>query len=201
MYSPAYAVEKDRAIIDPVIRENPFATIIFTSKLDHSPQSFHLPLILRGEKLIGHMARANQAWQEIDGEDVLIIFHGPHCYISPDWYGTHNSVPTWNYISIHVRGRADILHDEASLTEALVELGRSEDPRLDIVKNIDDHANLLRSIVAIKIEIKEIFGKFKLAQSKPVEERKNLIQKLKESKVPERLRVALAMEKTLGLSS
>ncbi len=61
MYSPKYAIETDRNIIDPVINENPFATLVYNDS--ENIQSFHLPLFLEGNKLIGHMAKANTAWQ------------------------------------------------------------------------------------------------------------------------------------------
>lgn len=197
MYSPGYAIEKDRKVIDQVIQENPFATIAYTLKSDQSPQCFHLPLILKNNMLIGHMARANQAWRDIDGEDVLIILHGPHCYISPEWYGTKNNVPTWNYISIHIRGKVSTSDDDEFLKEALIDLSRRADPQMNIEENISDHSKLLKSIVGISIQIESIFGKFKLAQSKPLAERKKLIKNLKISKIPECLRVAVAMERTL----
>ena len=61
MYSPKYAIETDRNIIDPVINENPFATLVYNDS--ENIQSFHLPLFLEGNKLIGHMAKANTACQ------------------------------------------------------------------------------------------------------------------------------------------
>ena len=123
MYSPRYAVETDRKIIDQIILNNPFATIVYQS--NGMPQSFHLPLILEGDSLIGHMAKANPAWGELENNSSLIIFHGPHCYISPTWYGTNNNVPTWNYISIQVRGKVKIHHDEIFLKKTLEILSTS----------------------------------------------------------------------------
>ena len=57
------------------------------------------------------MAKANTAWQVLHGSSLLVIFHGPHCYISPDWYGKPGNVPTWNYISIQVLGNVKINTD------------------------------------------------------------------------------------------
>lgn len=94
MYSPKYAIETDRKLIDQVISENAFATIVYQE--DGVPQSFQLPLMLKNKKLIGHMAKANKAWKALNGRSALVIFHGPHCYISPTWYGTDHNVPTWN---------------------------------------------------------------------------------------------------------
>ena len=161
MYSPQYAVETDRSKIDSVIRENPFATIIYTD--NSRPESFHLPLIIQGDKLIGHMAKANPAWKKIAAKTILVIFHGPQGYISPEFYGTQNNVGTWNYISIHVRGKVTISQEEKELKDALLLLSRSQDPNFDIESNIADHSELLKGIVALKISIDEVFAKFKLA--------------------------------------
>ncbi len=195
MYSPKYAIETDRNVIDPVIHENPFATLVFRG--GDNIQSFHLPLIMKHNKLIGHMAKANPAWQALDGSSVLVIFHGPHCYISPDYYGKPGNVPTWNYISIQVRGDVKIKTDLAFLATALIELGQTQDSSFDITTNVNEHQNLMSAIVGIEITITEIFAKFKLAQSKPEDERKNVIKHLEKSPNQSTQRVAKAMKETL----
>lgn len=196
MYSPKYAIETDRNVIDPVITENPFATLVFRD--GENIQSFHLPLILKGNSLIGHMAKANPALQTLDGLSILTIFHGPHCYISPDWYGKPGNVPTWNYISIQVRGDVKINHDFSFLRQALIELGHKHNSNFDIEKNVNDHQNLLASIVGIEITITDILAKFKLAQSKNEDERINVIRHLEKSSNQSEQMVAKAMQKTLG---
>jgi len=195
MYSPKYAVETDRKIIDQVILKNPFATIAYN--LNGVPQSFHLPLILEKDSLIGHMAKKNPAWGELENNSALIIFHGPHCYISPNWYGTNNNVPTWNYISIQVRGKINIHHDEIFLKKALEILGNKYDPDFDMALNIKGNFKLLSSIVGIEIPVDEVFAKFKLAQSKSAEERINVIKVLTQSTNSVDQAVAKAMEESL----
>jgi transcriptional regulator len=195
MYSPNYAIETDREVIDPVIMNNPFSTLVFHDGMN--VQSFHLPLILKGNSLVGHMAKANPAWQDVDGSSVLAIFHGPHCYISPDWYGRSGNVPTWNYISIHVRGNVKIYSEASFLNQALVELGKGYDPGFNIEKNVSDHKNLLASIVGIEITITNVFAKFKLAQSKNEDERMSVIRHLEKSSNQSEQRVAKAMRETL----
>jgi transcriptional regulator len=196
MYSPKYAIETDRRLIDAVINENPFATLAF---IDNGQiQSFHLPLILKGNNLIGHMAKANPAWQSIHETSILTIFNGPHCYISPEWYGKPGNVPTWNYISIHVRGKVAIVNDESFVKNAIVDLGILNDPAFDILKNVDEHTNLLQAIVGIEIQITDIFAKFKLAQSKLEDERINVIRQLEKSSSTSEQLVAKAMQATLG---
>lgn len=174
MYSPKYAVQTLSEESERIIRDNSFATIV------HGNDAFHLPLLLEGNKLIGHMAKANKAWEALNGTYALFIFHGPHEYISPTFYGTEANVPTWNYISVHVRGLVTVREDEAFLKRAILDLSKKYDPTFDIEKNMEDNRNLFSAIVGIEVEISEIFGKFKLAQSKPESERLNVINALEE---------------------
>ncbi len=196
MYSPQYAIETDRSRIDTVIRENPFATIVFIDQ--GKSQSFHLPLFLENNSLIGHLALANPSWKDIDQQEVLVIIHGPHSYISPTWYGNPDNVPTWNYISIQIRGKVILHRDELFLRKALSGLSEKYDPNFDIQKNIDDHLSLLKAIVGISIDIQEVFAKFKLAQSKPETERLGVIAHLEKSRDSMDHEVARAMRETKG---
>ncbi len=192
MYSPKYAIQNDPHENELVIQANPFATIVCRD------EALHLPLILEKNTLIGHMARANEAWKTLSGTCALFIFHGPHHYVSPTFYGTENNVPTWNYISVHVKGMAQIREDEAFLKRALLLLSSKEDPSFDIERNISGNQKLLASIVGLEIEIKDVFGKFKLAQSKPEAERANVIRKLEDIGTDQANETARAMKKTLS---
>jgi transcriptional regulator len=195
MYSPTYAVQTNQKENEEIIRKYPFATVIYSE--NNLPQSFHLPLILQESSLIGHMAKANPSWKALHGTYALFIFHGPHHYISPTYYGSDGNVPTWNYVSVQVRGMVKIIDDQAFLKRTLLGLAAQEDSNFDIEKNIQDHQNLLEGIVGIEVEIKDIFGKFKLAQSKSEEERKNVIIALEELKTDRASETAAAMKKTI----
>ncbi len=195
MYSPKYAIQGDPAENELIIRANPFATVVYSE--NNIPQSFHLPMILEGQTLIGHMAKANPAWKALDGICALFIFHGPHHYISPEFYGSENNVPTWNYISVQVRGVVSILEDEAFLKKALLSLSAQEDPQFAIEKNINKHQKLLEGIVGVEVQITEIFGKFKLAQSKSEEERMNVVTSLEKIGTDKADETAAAMKKTI----
>lgn len=191
MYSPAYAIQSDSSENERIIRENPFSTIVYAN------EALHLPMLLEGQQLIGHMAKANSAWKALQGTCALFIFHGPHHYISPTFYGTDTNVPTWNYISVHVRGEITIREDEEFLKKALLALSQKYDPGFDIEKNITDHKKLFASIVGIEVRITEIFGKFKLAQSKPEDERQNVIQELEKLNTDQAKETAKEMRRTL----
>ncbi len=195
MYSSPYAIQSDPAENELTIRKYPFATVIYAE--NNIPQSFHLPLILEGSVLIGHMAKANPAWKAINGICALFIFHGPHHYISPDFYGSEKNVPTWNYISVQVRGEVRIREDQAFLKKAILKLAARQDPHFDIEKNINEHQKLLDGIVGIEVEISEIFGKFKLAQSKSEQERLNVAAALEDIGTDQAVETASAMKKTI----
>src|SRR5512146_621475 len=91
------------------MRANPFTILV--SNTTEGPFATHLPLVIRknGNELIlrGHVAKANPHWQHLEAEPrCLVIFHGPHSYISPTNYNARENVPTWNYGAVHVYGNA-----------------------------------------------------------------------------------------------
>src|SRR4051812_6154218 len=120
MYNPhAFRVEDRKSLLD-FIRSNSFGILV--SRKINGLMATHIPLLVEemsdgGLKLIGHMAKANGQWQS-DESEVLVIFSGPHTYISPSWYDEPNSVPTWNYVAVHAEGKLKLL-DDARLSEVL----------------------------------------------------------------------------------
>jgi predicted FMN-binding regulatory protein PaiB len=107
-YLPSAFHETRPDVLEAFIRKHSFATLI-SNGADGIAVS-HLPMLLErdaaGQRmLVGHLARANPQWRDLT-KDVLVIFSGPHTYISPRWYETQVAVPTWNYTTVYVRGRA-----------------------------------------------------------------------------------------------
>lgn len=187
MYTPNQYKTQDAALVSDIINNYGFATLI-TSNGD-SPFVSHLPLILETtndkDSLVGHCARANPQWRHFaEGQTVTVIFHGPHAYISPAWYTpSEDNVPTWNYATVHVRGKARILEDKVesqTVLRKLVEkfedfyqtgwrLPQPPHPELDV---------LTKAIVAFRIEMSEVQAKLKLSQNQVLENRSNVIQKV-----------------------
>src|SRR5258706_13731983 len=124
MYIPRRYDEKDKEKIYSFIKENSFGILI--SIKDGLPIGTHIPLLLEKNEagkdiLMGHISKGNeQKYTLTDGARVLVIFPGPHAYISPRWY-TQINVPTWNYISVHVYGTVKIV-EGAALRAALSRL-------------------------------------------------------------------------------
>ncbi len=181
MYVPKTFEETNPAVLIDHINQNPFATVISTT--NDGPMISHLPMyyIKEGESefLIGHLANANEHWKNIEGKGV-VIFHGPHAYISSKWYGTSNVVPTWNYISVHVSGNIK-LTDANELASILDFMVHKHEGSIQEFKNYNDEKYLealSNQIVGIKMEVKTIEGKWKLSQNKSEALQKKIAENL-----------------------
>lgn len=181
MYVPKQFEMADREAILDFMAANSFATLVTVRH--GAPFASHLPFILdrgRGENgtLIAHMARANSQWKDFsEAGEVLVIFQGPHAYVSPSLYETHPSVPTWNYLSIHAYAVPHIIDGEEAVRAVLRDLvGRHEATgsgwTLESAKGYVDA--LLRSIVAFELLITRIEGKAKLSQNRDETDRDNV---------------------------
>ena len=119
---------------------------------------------------------ANTHWQKFQSdENSLLIFHGPHDYISPAWYKSENLPPTWNYAAVHAYGRVvliDELGDVRAVLDRLVRRFESERPTPWINSFEDDFMNQLQAaIVAFEFRIDHLEGKFKLGQNRMLADR------------------------------
>jgi len=115
MYLPRHYAVTDRQQLHDFIKANGFG--IMFSGYGPEPVASHLPFILdedAGEQgtLLAHMAGANRQWRHADGQTVLTVFQGPHTYVSPTWYQDPETVPTWNYVAVHVYGTLKVVKDE-----------------------------------------------------------------------------------------
>jgi len=186
MYIPKQNEVTDRAKIFDFVRANSFAILISNSPA--GTVASHLPLMLdekRGANgfLIGHMARANSQWTNFAG-DVLVIFQGPHTYISPTWYGEKGTVPTWNYVAVHAYGKLTVFDDKpktAKIVEDLVELYEASMPSPWRIDDPEKYLALLNGIVGFEIEITKLEGKWKLNQNHTPERRSRVVTALERS--------------------
>ena len=186
MYIPESFRETRREVLQAFIRDYSFATLVSCGQ--GRPVASHLPFLLNFDRgsngvLQGHMARANPQWREFaDRPEVMVIFQGPHAYISPSYYSSDFAVPTWNYAAVHVRGSALLIEDEARLRMMLGRLVETSEASSGSQWTIswDDkrYEQLLGAIVGFEIEIAEIEGKFKLNQNRPVEDRQAVVEVL-----------------------
>jgi len=170
------------------MREHSFGTLI--SQLEGEPFATHLPILLDAERgpcgtLVGHMARANPHWRAFTPEaaESLIIFQGPHAYISPSWYVAEQAVPTWNYEVVHAYGKPCVLDDPKAvraLLEETVTLFESSMPRPWSTARAGDEyiSKLAQAIVAFEMPISRLEGKRKLSQNRPAEDVRGAIDGL-----------------------
>jgi transcriptional regulator len=169
-------------------------------------QAVHMPFVLdrsvgRYGALSGHVARANPVWTTFPpGREVLVIFQGPHCYVSPDWYATPGLVPTWNYLAVHCYGSPRLLQEEDAVIGHLGRLSALAEERLlpkrpwtlERVARATLGA-MLPHIVAFDLEISRIEGKRKLNQNRKAADRAGVIYALEGSSRGDDLAIAEAM--------
>ena len=123
MYIPKhFNATKDQQIED-FVRRYSFGALV--TPADSGIQITHLPFLAESDSnslvLRGHFARANPHAGLADEADSVAIFHGPHCYISPNWYAS-SQVPTWNYAVLHCHGSVTMIEDRAAIHDIVLEL-------------------------------------------------------------------------------
>lgn len=176
MYVPRHFATDEFARDHDLIERHSFGTMIVS--LDGRLEATHLPFLLdrtRGPKgtVRAHVARANPSWHAFDrGQEALVIFSGPHGYISPDWYTSEGQVPTWNYTVVHAYGVPRALGPEATRVllddlSAVHEAGLAPKPPWTLAKLAAERIEqLARAIVAFEMPIERLEGKAKLSQNR-----------------------------------
>lgn len=183
MYIPKNIQIDDIAIAHDFINEFGFGVIV-TSSLTGT----HIPFVLHNNEgehgvLYSHCAKANHHWKELEGAEVLIIFSGPHGYISPTWYAQSPAVPTWNYAAAHAYGTVSLLNDQQTLHVVEEVVGKYE-PELLVKRDVitdEFRDKLLAGIVGFKIALSKIDTKLKLGQHRNVEDQLGVYDALKNS--------------------
>lgn len=187
MYIPEANRETRPEVLHRIIRENSFATLVTHGSGELA--ATHLPFLLEPERgpygtLVGHMARANGQWQAFrPGEEVLAIFQGAHAYISPSWYAAELSVPTWNYVAVHVYGVPRLIETPGELRRlltALVPVYEAGLPEPWSLERLPDEfvERLSRGIVGFEIPIARLEGKLKLSQNRSPADREGVVAAL-----------------------
>ena len=186
MYTPKHYSVTDRPKMFEFMRSNNFG--ILFSHTGGEPMATRLPFMIDetgGEQglILGHMAKANRQWRYADGQQALVVFHGPHTYVSPTWYQEEDTVPTWNYVAVHATGIFRSIEDREGLEESvgrLTEQHEASQPepwQPDFSTDYSDQ--MLKRIVAFQIEITSLQGKWNLNQNHPEVRRQRVSEKLK----------------------
>jgi len=166
------------------MRANPFAILI--SSTDGGPLATHLPVVIREAAdhvvIRGHVAKANPHWRYLEQQaSCMMIFHGPHAYVSTSNYTARENVPTWNYGAVHVYGAARVFASAEELQGVLHELiGTFEAAYGEQWASLSDayRERMLSHIVGFEIAVSRIEGKLKLSQNRTKEEQQNVIESL-----------------------
>jgi transcriptional regulator len=202
MYIPAAFRENQLEVLHAHIREHSFGTLV--SLVDGELFATHQPFLLdesRGENgtLLGHMARANPHWRGFSsGVQSLVIFHGPHAYISPSWYVAEQSVPTWNYTVVHAYGTPSLVEDPRRVRELLERTVRTfegDGPDAWTTARVAESyiTSMARGIVAFELPIARLEGKRKLGQNRAAADVQGAAQALRAQADPLGLAVAELM--------
>lgn len=178
MYIPKHFLVEDQEQIDQFIHHNNFAQLV--SMVDGQLFATHLPFLYLPDeaKLLGHIARVNPQGQALNTQQVLVIFAGPHDYVSPNWY-LDPGVPTWNYQAVHVQGVATTSSDPAQLTSIVTALTDQHESGFDDPWMPQAESGKIRGIIGIEIAITQMQCKFKLSQNRSAMERQRVAENLR----------------------
>jgi transcriptional regulator len=200
MYIPAsFRLDDQTAIFDFAERHG-FATLV--SRHDGAPFGTHLPLILErgaGEHgtIVGHMARANPQWRDAAGQTVLVMYQGPHAYVSPTWYAEPNTVPTWNYGAVHAYGKLELVEDPACLTDIVARTVEFYERTMPQPWQFDGASplaeSLVKQIVGFRIPVERWEGKWKLNQNHSAVRRLRVIAALAKGSTEDQRAIAAEM--------
>jgi transcriptional regulator len=207
MYLPKAFQESDAEVLASFVRARPLATFV---SLDASGLCVdHFPMLLEpradgSQVLCGHVARANPLWRNLGaGIDVLAVFQDPGTYITPSWYASKGEsgkvVPTWNYMAVHVHGRARAIEDPHWLRQLVGRLTDAHESSRETPWKVSDApeefiALQLRAIVGIELHVERMQGKWKVSQNRLPRDIDGVITGLAERGDPESLRMAAEVE-------
>ncbi len=205
MYTPPSFVVDNLETLHNFIQAHSFG--VLTSVHNKAPVASHLPLLLERDSgdrgtLVGHMARANPQWKTAADTEVLVVFHGPHAYISPSWFGDTNVVPTWNYVAVHVYGTVKIENDPQELHDIVrryVNFYEATMPTPWELESAEDAfvTQLVEAIVGFTITIDRIEGKSKLNQNHSAERQQKVLNGLQQRDWPGDGEIADLMQRAL----
>ena len=195
MYSPDYNRVEDRAELVAFMRANNFPLLVTgTGGVLHAS---HLPALIHetpsGLAIDMHMAKNNPQWKEFFDEEVMVVFSGPHAYVSPRWYEETERVPTWNYAAVHAYGVPAMVKDReakhASQRHLISTLDPQWLPKFDALRPeyVD---RMLDGIVNFEIVVTRLETRWKLSQNRTRREQERIALNLENS--PDSVERALA---------
>jgi transcriptional regulator len=186
VYVPPLFKIDDREEILRAMRTNSFATLVTNGA--GGLTATHLPILVETEDpliLAGHVSAGNGQKHDLTHGEPMILFQGPHQYISPSWYVTSPNVPTWNYVAVHAYGKIELVTELDEVQRHLLAMVDFFDPSLRETRPDGFESGFLNrmfgGLVAFHMKVERVDAKAKLNQNKPVPDRESVVGKLSES--------------------
>ncbi len=198
VYIPPEFAINDRNEMVEFIRKYSFGIMVTYSD---GFRTSHIPFIITAQDPLviwGHMATGNQQLRGIGDSRALVIFSGPHSYISPSWYAVPGQVPTWDYVTVHVEGKVKLSSREETtkMLEKMVSFYESGSSLSGKLRG-KSYQDMMSGIVGFKIEVDKILGKAKLSQNHSMEDRMGVIDHLSRSSNQDEAEIAKLIGSTL----
>ena len=203
MYSPPYNRNEDRAELLEFMRANSF--VLLVTGTGGQLHASHLPAQVRGDGdqivLDMHMARNNAQWKEFFDDEAMVVFSGPHAYVSPRWYEEKERVPTWNYAAVHAYGTPRLIDERAAKHANQRQLVAMLDP--DWLPKFDALRpqyveQMLEGIVNFEIAVTRLETRWKLSQNRSRREQELIAAQLEKSRRSEERDLAALTRKHLN---
>jgi transcriptional regulator len=202
MFVPNLYRNENRDEMLAFITQHSFGILVSQNKeavtiASHIP--FYSRLVDNEIIVTAHVSKSNEQWQHLEAcDEVLVIFQGPHTYISSSWYD-HVNVPTWNYIAVHLYGKASILqHNETidHLNELVSKHEASEQHPVSLDSmSIDYVEKEMKGLVAFEIKVSRTYSAFKLSQNRDSQNIDRIILELEKRQDENSLAIANALKK------
>lgn len=163
---------RDREAMRGFVRERSFGALF--TMTPEGPRVAHIPVVFQDDETVAfHLARGNALTPHLDGAEALFMVQGADAYVSPDWYGMDDQVPTWNYVAVEVQGR--VTREDDAMLFPLVDAVSDEHERRLAPKPVwtrdkmtpGSAEKMMRGIVGFTLSITEWRGTRKLNQNKP----------------------------------
>lgn len=185
MYKLPYFTEENEELVFEFMQKNSFA--ILTGFDGNFPVATHVPLDIKKNAnnrfvFTGHMMKNTDHHKALSQNDnVLVIFAGPHCYVSASWYVKKDVASTWNYMDVQAKGKITF-GDEADTKKIIENITNKYEPaesEAAFIKLPEEYVNkLVKAIIGFTIEISSVENVFKLSQNHVVETRQSIIDHL-----------------------
>lgn len=204
MYSFSFYTEQDREKVIAFMKAHPFAIITGTG--EKHPVATQIPLEIKVDKdkilLQGHIMRKTDHHLAFEkNNNVLVLFTGPHCFVSADWYTNPVMGSTWNYMTVHVKGTISFMNEEETLNA--VKAVSDKYVGTGLTSSFDNLPQeyidrMAKGIIGIAIEVESIDNVFKLSQNRDLESQNNIIEQLKKRGDDNSVMIAKEMEQRLS---